>query len=166
MLIAITIFLLGCGGGGGNDDTEPLPEELTTCVHPQMQHDYGIHDAVIRAIDTWNFLVDARLSDDAVPPGRLDLQGTLTHEYGHALGIDTHSDNPDTIMYHTRHYGETRRYLTEEDIELLPTNTPELVYVGVAMQCDVLVRWSQELQGTALYKDDVIFLNETLRWAL
>lgn len=37
-------------------------------------------------------------------PPPLDLQATAAHEFGHALGIDGHSDDPADIMYPTLHH--------------------------------------------------------------
>jgi len=44
-----------------------------------------------------------------------DLQGIITHELGHAIGLD-HSDNPESIMYVPYHSTEYQKTLREDDI--------------------------------------------------
>ena len=58
-------------------------------------------------------------TEDEPPQGRTDLQNTVTHEFGHALGLD-HSNDPAACMYSTAIRGETsKRSLSEDDIAAL-----------------------------------------------
>lgn len=55
-------------------------------------------------------------TSDIPPPGTTDLQNTVTHEFGHVLGLD-HSNDPGACMYSTAVRGETsKRTLGEDDI--------------------------------------------------
>lgn len=57
---------------------------------------------------------DMQLATGGLAPG--DLQSVAAHEFGHALGLNGHSDNPDDLMYPT-----ATRYLT---FDLTPVAAP------------------------------------------
>lgn len=59
---------------------------------------------------------DKPIGDAADDPDALDLQTILTHEVGHALGIE-HSDDPRAVMYEHVLPGEVRRELTADDVD-------------------------------------------------
>lgn len=55
---------------------------------------------------------DMELATESLPPG--DLQSVAAHEFGHALGIDGHSDDPEDLMYPT-----ATRYLSFDRVPVL-----------------------------------------------
>ncbi len=67
----------------------------------------------------FNDIVDGELSlneaDTAISSSVSELQGLVTHELGHALGLD-HSDDPDSIMYTPYHSYAYQRILRTDDV--------------------------------------------------
>ncbi|MBX7115257.1 MAG: matrixin family metalloprotease [Myxococcaceae bacterium] len=63
----------------------------------------------------------AILADNSVPGGTMhDLQNTLTHEIGHALGLAHNPEAEEAVMYPTAPAGEvSKRKLADDDIEAL-----------------------------------------------
>lgn len=57
---------------------------------------------------------DMQLATEGLTPG--DLQSVAAHEFGHALGLNGHSDLPDDLMYPT-----ATRYMT---FDLVPVPSP------------------------------------------
>lgn len=57
--------------------------------------------------------------------GAFDLQSTLTHEVGHALGLD-HSDQTGSVMAPTLLQGTYARELHEDDVDAVLTLYPDL----------------------------------------
>jgi MYXO-CTERM domain-containing protein len=78
------------------------------------------------------------------PIATIDLQNTITHEAGHALGLD-HSDNKSATMYASAPPGETsKRQLHSDDIEGLCT----IYRKETASQICQIARSEQFLNGT------------------
>jgi len=78
------------------------------------------------------------------PIATIDLQNTITHEAGHALGLD-HSENKSATMYASAPPGETsKRQLHSDDIEGLCT----IYRKETASQICQISRSEQFLKGT------------------
>lgn len=70
----------------------------------------------ITIIDGWSWYSGADSS--AIGAGQFDFQTVLTHELGHALGLD-HSGDAISVMYGWLATSDSRRGLTSQDLELL-----------------------------------------------
>jgi hypothetical protein len=70
----------------------------------------------ITILEGWSW----HLGEDAasIGPGQYDFQTVVTHELGHAIGLD-HSGDPDSVMYLMLASGDIRRTLTEQDLALV-----------------------------------------------
>jgi hypothetical protein len=56
-----------------------------------------------------------------VAAGQYDFQTIVTHEIGHAIGLD-HSGDLGSVMYFELSSGESRRDLTEQDLRFVANN--------------------------------------------
>jgi hypothetical protein len=83
----------------------------------------------ITFIENWNWYAGA--SRTRIGPRQYDFQTTVTHEFGHALGLG-HSTNPNSPMYAILPAGVTRRSMTVRDLNIpaAPAGADPLVAPG------------------------------------
>ena len=96
--------------------SESVPNEGGSCGHTTMTF-------LTLTLKSANIL----LATTGVTPD--DLQATAAHEFGHALGIDGHSDDPDDLMYAVlTHSPEGELPVPAHDITARDLNTLKVCY--------------------------------------
>lgn len=95
------------------------PNAIASTILTLDRNSHAVIDADI-ALNASSKLF-AVLADDSNPGGIVhDIQNTLTHEMGHALGLAHSPDVEEAVMYPTAPPGEvTKRQLSNDDIEAL-----------------------------------------------
>jgi predicted Zn-dependent protease len=79
----------------------------------------------------------------SVEEALVGLRETAAHEFGHALGIKDHSDNPDDVMFPT-HDSDNAKQLTDRDVNTLKTAYCSLFTRSVTLPACSEVRTRRE----------------------
>jgi hypothetical protein len=107
--------------GWANGVWEDNPERLATTRVEFNSESGGLETARITINDvqhTWSVIDERRGTPSPMP---FDLPSTVTHELGHALGLE-HSDIEDATMHRGSFAGETRkRTLHRDDLDAIQT---------------------------------------------
>jgi hypothetical protein len=105
----------------------------------------------ITVLDGWNW----HWGEDAtrIDHQQFDFQTVVTHELGHAIGLD-HSGDPDSVMYFALAPGVTRRGLTENDLAAMRPLEADLEALMARELFSAAARRPRVAQDVPLFLDD------------
>ncbi|MBX5481758.1 MAG: matrixin family metalloprotease [Myxococcaceae bacterium] len=130
----------GDGGGVGYDPAPGATNHSVIVADDVWDYDEGLIAVTIVTVDTRRHeILDADIAfntrhrrfkvlpADSTPGGAFDdIQNTLTHELGHAVGLAHNPELPEAVMYPGARRGEvTKRTLSADDIDGLQTLYPD-----------------------------------------
>lgn len=102
--------------GGGSDASAAVPLAYSGALYQC--------DILLNAVDfRWSTVTPT-------PAGYMDLESVLLREFGRCQGLATIVDPADAVMYRTLEPGQSRRALTQHDIDHVCTVLPQAGAVG------------------------------------
>lgn len=131
-----TVASPGACGGGGTDGQNTLgwaSQGSGSVLAVTCSWYGGSAGGGFAAASEFDMAIDPKWTWTTGSPINVDLQSVITHEFGHALGLN-HSGDSSAVMYFSYPAGTNRRMLTGDDTAGeqaiypagggLPTNTP------------------------------------------
>lgn len=159
VIILCLLFWAGC-----NTDNREVVMDVCMADSP-----IDISHIVEASMATWNTLAPRVKGQAFTRKNAFDLQSIMTHELGHALGLDD-NDDPSSVMYYAIRPGDMRRGLSLLDIDRFEDDIATLQWGEIAGSCDVLVRydWDNSFSPfyVAAYSDGEIWINPARPWFL